>query len=147
MARQALPDLPGKGNDMRPDQHRVVVSWNYLGLTHTEKCARPRTLGLGKRICFVLGDEQGCIPTIGPQLVVAHREREMISVRFQQQSSERIGKPGAQFSQAVRSCREPILYFYSLIGSLERNELSDAQFALRELCARAAKGSLERIPV
>jgi hypothetical protein len=101
MARQPLPDLPGKGDDLRPDQHCVVGSWNYLGLTHTEKRARPCTLGLGTGGRFVLGDEQGRIPTIRPQLVVADREREMISFRSQQRTSERMRKPSAHFSQAV----------------------------------------------
>jgi len=98
---------------------------------------------MGARL--VLGDEQGGIPGVWLQLVVAYRKHE-ISFRTQHQTTNRIREPAAAYRQVTQSFRQPGFDFYSMVHHPASNPLFQA-FARHELGEDTAERSLERTPV
>src|SRR5258708_3384092 len=123
---------------------------NSLNFTLTQNLARPGFLGPGAGIGLIHGDEKCRISGVGPQFVVAHGERE-ISFRSNERTKKRTrgraGEPATDSPRAAQSGRQPASDFYLLVHHSALKPFSAAKFARRELCPRAATGSLERAPV
>jgi hypothetical protein len=66
-----------------------MISGNRLGLKHTENPAGPCSLGLRIGAGLSLGKEEGCIPWVRPDLVIAYGEQEK-AFHSQQRTSKRI---------------------------------------------------------
>jgi hypothetical protein len=109
-----------------------MFSWNQLRLTHTEDVARPCYLGLGIGAELVLSDEQGRIPGVCPELVLAYRDHE-ISFGSEQQTTDRIGEPAVAYPQMARAFGQPGFDFYAVVHHPARNPLFQARFARGEL--------------